>query len=219
MSILFNATTSKNEHTTESLDSAQMTFLWWHFALGQGEGPFGRVVVIDEAESQFVVRHQNAANQLYIQYLWDTATKEHSILFTATDNIWNAIGASYDRSSSANSWTVRVNFAAATGVTLFDTGVTAPVTGGAGWCIGNRSNQQRTWDGRIAFFQRFNVVLTAAEIDSALLKPGSIRRGLQNDKPMWHATYLADYVTGLVGTGTSLATADGPPIARRRWAA
>ncbi len=210
MAITFDGASSKLEHTTAGgLDNNTYTLCVWEYAAGLGEGSFGRIFVTPEAGGSITYSHADSANVLRFSQAYSSVAGEWDI--AATDNQWNAVAISFDRSSDTTTPTVRVNFASSTPTLFSDSSGTA-TTAATGYCVGNRSNAQRTWDGRLAHFQYFNVILNAAEMDMALKFPGSVRRGLQLWLPMYHATYVADLSgNGRNGTATALATSDGPP--------
>lgn len=218
MAILFDALTSKLQHDTAALDSTTWTFCVWLYALGLGEGSFGEIFVWDETGNDvYEIYHDSVANRLEISARWNVTLGQWEVS-TVTDNQWNAVAISYDGGSTANDPLARVNFAAAT-VTEVGTPTGTLPAAAPGYCVGNKSTQDFTWDGRLQHLQYFNVILTADEMDAALRRPGSIRRGLRLWLPMFHASYVADLSgNAFHGTGTALATTDSAPC-QPPWAA
>jgi len=213
-SIEFNGSTSKLENTAANVldGSDTMTIVAWIYATGTGEGSFGRVVQLDHDDTSgaaISLRHANVVNQLQFQTRHSSGQGVWSI--AATDNQWNAVAVAYDKSSTSNHPTARVNFAAATVTLLATPAGTKPTP--TGYCIGNRNQQDLTWSGRIACVQVFNTVLTDAQMDQAARIPGSVKSGLRLYLPMQGASDVNDRSgNGLNGTATSLSTGtDGPP--------
>ncbi len=215
MAIDFNGTTSKLEHASFEMEYATTTLLAWAFADGQGEGSFGTIMRGPEAgleTTSVFLGHQNAADTLrFFRDFSGGGSVDGIWTFPATDSQWNAVGVSYDSGATTNDPVARVNFASAT-VTETSTPVGSAATLATGCCVGSNTATTRTWDGRLAHVQVFNVILTATEMDSALRRPGSIRRGLQLWLPLWSATHVTNQAGGAeVFTATALADADGPP--------
>jgi len=216
----FDSLNSKLENTTADLQVTTLsTFCVWALADGQGEGSLGHIIALDEAVSYMRFRHHNAVDTLALSLI--TTGDDGIWTFPAPDLQWNAVAVSMDSSSLANDPIARVNFA---NVTVTETAnPTLATTAPIGYCVGNNTGQLRTWDGMIAHVQIFNVILTAAEMDQSLRRPGSVRRGLKLWLPMYHAGYLGDLSgNAFTGTGTALTNRiGGPPCsqlfsARRR---
>ena len=219
MAVTFDALTSKIEHTTDvGFDVATLTILAWVLAAGVGEATtansVNRAFQTGSATGAGFLGHPgDEANKLLFGHAWSlSATGLAQWTVPATDGQWHAIGAAYDRGSAANDPTIRVDFAAPT-VTEKITPSGTVGSPSAGYVIGNNAAQTRTWDGRIAHLQFFDVILTADEMDAGLRRPGSIRRGLLRHWLLLDSTYTADYVGGSIPTATALATIDGPPCA------
>jgi hypothetical protein len=208
-SIDFNGTTSKAENTTGNVlnDVEQITVCAWTYADGMGEGSLG--VVFDIGAGTFGFRHDNSANKLNVHKL-GTTTGEWN--FAASDNQWNAVAVRLDFSAD-NAPTIRVNFAP---VSLTTESSPVGIQGAlpVGYLIGNRSNQARTWDGRLAYIQVFNAILSDADCDQTLRVPGSVTTNRRLYVRMLTSTDLTDQSgNGFNASGTSLATgAGGPPI-------
>lgn len=217
-SCLFNGTTTKDENTTATgfaPAGSTFTITCWALPTGQGEGNFGRIFQAPELDVAgtthgYFLAHMNAANSLL--FACAASPTQGSWVFPITDNAWNAVALSWVGTSITNKPTVRVNFTAVdpsqnvvgSGAPLF------PSEGG--YCIGNRTGADRTWAGRIAWQGYHNVALAAREMDQALRRPGSVRRGLVLLRPLRGAGDTADLSGGgRNGTQTAMATAAGPP--------
>lgn len=210
MSIVFNGTSSELEWTAYGgFDVDTITVCAWTYANSAGEGNIGRVICFPEAGTASRINHPAAADTL--QWVYDFTTTDGVWTFAATDNQWNAIAVSYDRTSTSNDPTVRVNFTSVTPTEATTPSGTAQVAS-TGVSIGNRADALATWDGRIQHVQCFNVILNAAEMDMALKRPGSVRRGLFFWAPMFNANYTIEWTNQLVAPViVSLATGDSAP--------
>ena len=185
--------------------------LVWTWADGLGEGNFGRIYKGENSDlARPMLYHSSAAGTLRWEQETDAVVGQWS--FAAADGQWNAVGLSYDRTTLTTDPVVRVNFAPVSTTEISTPTGTASTTG-AGYVVGNRAGDDRTFDGAIQHVQVFNRILTAREMDAALRRPGSIRNGLKLWLPMYHASYLADHSgSGFHGTGANLATRRGAPV-------
>lgn len=216
MSILFNGTTSQLTNSTANVLNSlpALTVLCHALATGQGEGSFGRLLVLEEGEgagsASWILGHNNAANQLIVLKNAGAAGTNGLWNFPATDNAWRALAIFHDFSADGPP-TARVDYAA---VTVTETtppsgAVDQPATG---YCVGNRSGGDRTWAGNIAHLQVFNRILSDSEADQALRSPGLITTGLRLYLPMSIGTDVNDLSgNGFNGTATALATGTSDP--------
>lgn len=197
-----------------------VTVCAWVFADASGEGGFGTIARVPEAGTEISGYHFGGANAAdTLRWSCQRATTIGIWTFPATFSAWHAVAVSYDSALTTNDPVARVDFADVTETeTSTPVGVAAGL--GSGISIGGNNAGTRTWDGRLAHVQTFNVLLTASEMDAALRRPGSIRRGMKSWHPLYHATYLGD-LSGQAGVLTltgAIATADGPPIAQPPFA-
>lgn len=226
MAIDFDGAASKLESTGATTPfTAQMTILAWLLADGQGEGSFGRIVQAPEDATAgittvgFFYSHFNAANTLEFAIVGDSGA-QGAWTFPATDGAWHAVGLSFDRTDTANVPAVRVDFASVTATAIgaaWDTSFTVPT----GYCVGNRTDSTRTWDGAMQYLSIHQVILTAGEMDMGLRRPGSVRRGMTAGPMllMRTATDIINYAgTGSNPTGTSLTTRGTAPPVLPMWA-
>lgn len=211
MSIVFDGTTTKLEHTTaDLLSGSTMTVGAWVFANSAGEANQGRVFCVPESG---VTRLYHPASANTLSWVQDFNTTDGVWTFTAPDNQWNWVTLTYDRGSTANDPTARVNFTSAT-----VTRVTAPVGTSVAWtggfCIGNITGQNLTWDGRIAHLQCFpGTILTAQMQDQIGYRPGSVP-ATGSWFPLYRSSFLCDLRnTVATPTGTGHSTGEGPPCA------
>lgn len=213
MAITFNGTTTTFIHTTATgYNVGTRTVVGWCYAATTGELGQATFMTCDESSastlSSFVMRYINSTD--VFRYVSNRATDGHWE-WSLPLNQWNALGVSYNNSDVANDPVVRLNFASVT-PTETQTPSGAEVAAASGYGIGNNSGASRTWNGRIQHTQFFNVVLTANEMDAALRRPGSIRRGLVSWWPMWDTNHPEDLVnTAFQPTLTAGANGDGAP--------
>lgn len=221
-SIAFNGTsspsggTSKLENTTANVLNSvqQVTVCCWINAEGLGEGNLGILLSLDETDGTeaFTIRHQSASNTL--QILKSPGGSGNIGIWTipVTDGAWNGVCVRLDFSGD-NAPTARVNFSAITPNTVSTpSGIQdQPATG---YCVGNRNGGDRTWDGRIAYMQVFNRILSDSEADAGLQAPGSVSSGLRLWLPMTNASDINDRSgNGFNGTATDLVTdVTGPMV-------
>jgi hypothetical protein len=220
-SILFNAAlanpNSKLENTTADVlaGSDELTICAWVNAAGFGQNGDGTVIRFDETSDTHFLRHPNAANKL--TWIASFSSSYGEWTFPITDGQWQAVALTHDQSPASNTPRARVNYldVTVTRVSAVPTG--DPVVVPAGYCVGNNSATNETWNGKIAHVQVFNRVLSPTEMDAALRNPGSIKHGLRLWLPMLNASDVNDRSGyGFHGTGTALETgSDGPPYDTR----
>jgi hypothetical protein len=207
--------TSKLESTSANVldGSSDMTICVWVYPEGLGESSEGSVVSLDETGNSGVrLKKDGSASSLTFTAIFGTTTGFWT--FPVTEDDWSAVAVTYNKSSTTNNPAARVNFSTAT-VTQSGADPTGAVpTINTGYCVGNRSNPDQTWEGRIAHVQVFNRILSADEMDACLRTPGSVTNGLRLWLPMTHGTDIDDRsVNRSHGTATDLATgASGPAI-------
>lgn len=84
----------------------------------------------------------------------------------------------------------------------------------SGWFVGTDPNGGRDLNGKVAYAQCWNRVLSLTEIQQSMRFPGSITEGLQLYAPLWGDNPEVD-LSGLGHAGTvsgSTAATDGPPV-------
>jgi hypothetical protein len=213
-SVQFNADmanpNSKIENTTADVlaGSDEITICAWVYPSGQGENGEGMVFALDETGSSLRL-HRSGGNTFRF---WANWTSDGEWIYPATDNAWTAFALTYKNSGGSSEPRVRINF-----VDVSYSSATAPSgtpVGGDGYCVGNLSGQDNTWDGRIAHLQVFNRVLSTAELDASVREPGSIKDDLRLWLPNTSATDTNDQSgNGFNGTGTGLDNGkDSPPL-------
>lgn len=203
--MLFNGTTSKLEDTAfAALNFDQMTFCGHVCPTAVGE--FRTFIRADEFDNAWSVT-ATASGTARFRY-FGTISNGVWTFPIGVDGVQSPIAVSFDRTSLLNDPVARYNYAAAT-----ITETSAPgglyVTPLAGYCVGNISTQTFTLAGGLMHFFVHNVILTAAEMDSQLRYPGSIRRGGILWLPMLNGTYTR----ALAVSGDAWVTAASSPTA------
>jgi hypothetical protein len=219
-SISFNGPTpgtSKLESTAADVlgSSSDMTICVWVYPEGLGESSDGYVVTFDETGNTGVrLQKDGSATSLTFTATFGTTAGFWS--FPVAEDAWSAVAVTYNKSLATNNPAARVNFSSAT-VTQSGPDPTGAVpTINSGYCIGARSNQNNTWEGRIAHVQVFNRILSADEMDACLRAPGSVTKDLRLWLPMTNGIDIHDRSGyGSHGTATDLATGDNGPVLAR----
>jgi hypothetical protein len=207
----FNGSSSKLERTTANVlnSSTRVTVCCWIRPDGVGENN-GYVFTLDPDgphpdSAAFIIRHDSSSNHLVINKKAGAAGTEGVWKIPITDGIWNAVCVRLDFSGDYAP-TARVNLKSVP-VTVITTPVGIQDLPVVGYCVGNRSAQDQTWDGRIAQLQVFNAILTDGEADATVITPGLVTSNRRLYLPMTSASDTND-ASGLLlhGTGTDLGT-------------
>lgn len=210
----YNNTTSIISETNIALWRAsgkETSFCGWVYAKGVGETNNGTVITGDESRAGTTsLSLQHTANAGEYTIVKGGATSASNWVFSSPgDNQWVGICFTYDYTADANDPVVRVNRAAATLTT--DTnpvgGTSDPV---GGWAIGNVSAGSRTWNGSIRYVQVWQGILTAAEMDFALMNPCFLKTASAATMrlcldPKYHPYTFDILGTVLVGAGGFIA--------------
>lgn len=136
-------------------------------------------------------------------------------LTAAYTNQWVCYGLTYNNSSTANRPTFYVNgVSAAVTHSVTPSGSAEPDTS-ASLQIGNRMSHNTGMDGNIAYVQIWKRILSVAEINEAMIRPGSIRTNLVGYWPCLGADSPERDLSGNGNSGTVTGTAEsfnGPPV-------
>ncbi len=213
MAIDFNGTTSKIEHTTATgFDLATFTICAWVFIDAGGGGGLGRIFQCDETSNSLNVSgwglyHADASGFLRFGHSWSGASPA-AWDFAASHSAWHPVSVSYDRGNIANDPVCRVDFADVTPSEAVAPSGSAVGPAAGGYCIGNRTGQDRGWNGMIEHLQIFSGIMPTNERDACLLWPGSVWRNIVAWWPLLHNSFLAQMVGGgpAAGTATALNT-------------
>ena len=181
------------------------TGIAWINAVDAGEGGTGRIFQ----------KHTGSSARGHIAFSVATATIGISFTFNggvnnsdlrAVDNSiifgkWEAIAFTFDGTATASNHHIYINLKEP---------AYKLVTNGSGsietdvdnqFWIGNRTGTDRTFKGKIAYAQMFNVQLQLSEITQATYFPGSIRRGLIGFWPLWGSSLTESDLSGLKNNG------------------
>lgn len=224
MALDFDGVDDKVEHTTANvLDSANtMSMLVWLFIDGVGELST-RILGLPEASTTLRWFLEAGTNTvMFLQWDFTGGGSADGVWRSPTGSIafsrWFCLAATYDRSDVANDPVMYIWDTASakrlSSVTVTET--TTPIGTGAdpatGYCAGNVSGQSATLNGKLAYMQFWNRILTEGELNTAAVFPGRITNSLRLFLPM--LTGGEDW-SGLAqnGTVTGAVVADNPPVA------
>ncbi len=221
MALDFDGATSKIQHDTASLDSATFSILAWINLDSLGENNAGRIMTLDESNNAWEFETVNAPATPGLDFEQPFSINP-GFWWTPGDSLvlgrWLCVALSYDRSSDANDPIIYIRDTASQSVltvqTLFEASIPSgtATTANTGYCVGNRATQDRTFDGRMAYLQYWNRILTSGELNQAMHRPGSVPNGLRLYLPM--LTGGEDWSgNGQNGTTTATTIVDGPPVA------
>jgi hypothetical protein len=214
-SISFNGSTSKIQNDTASLleDSDEITICAWIFAATMGEGNAGFLAAISLEPGTASGCWVQCDSSSRLAFVANFGTSDGSWAVPLTTGIWIPVAISYSKENYTEVPNFRMNFAAVSPIPILNPNGTFPTFSNPGYCVGNFTDQNFTWNGRIAHVQVFNRVLSPAEMDACLQVPGSVRNGLRLWLPMTHASDTSDASgNGFHGMGTDLiAGLDEPP--------
>lgn len=174
------------------------TYALWVYRVSDGEGAGGRMFD-KRASGGAQVEVLSIGSFLAGSYLytraWSGGTGAWGFAYPAT-NAWRHLGVTYDAGAAANDPLMYLDgVSQAVSESAPPSG--APSTNADAYMIGNRSEGDRTWDGRIAEFAVWDVILTAAEmaalgagISPLLIRPASLVSyvpllGGQSPEPDW----------------------------------
>ena len=211
----YNATTSVETCGTadDMLQEDQpQTIVVWVYAETVGEGNAGRILTkgLQGVNSVTLFLNSTASVGFIVNGIsnLDRRTSDS----TLTLNAWRPIALTWDGSSTAANADIYINLVEPSYKTTTN-GNTPTDNSAASIFIGNVSDNSRTFDGKIAYLQVWNRVLTTAEISQATYRPGSVRNGLMFYRTEWNNNG-AD-LSGNGHTCTPSNTADstlGPPV-------
>ena len=208
----FNGTTSVLTCGTTLTLGGTFTFAIWMNPDGTGEGGSGRLLEKGNGTNYavFFVTTNQATRFLAD---WSTTDGGWTSDTTNSTGVWTHAAMTYDDSSVANDPIFYINGVATTATETATPTLTRGAESGS-FRVGNNSGATRTFDGRLAYAQVFNRILSAVEIPQIMRWPGSITRGLIGFWPIWGGSPEGDYSgAGNSGTVTSANVhASDPPI-------
>lgn len=162
--------------------STTRSYSIWANRNGSGGGSLGRMFEKRTSGAQVELLYVN--NNLHTSYNysrnWSGATADWEIAQPGTGS-WNHVGVTYDGGSSANTPVMYLN-GVSQSVTTNVAASGSINTNSDPYVIGNRTNDNaRVWDGSLAEFAIWNVILDAAEmaalgagISPLLIRPASL---------------------------------------------
>jgi hypothetical protein len=211
-SIRFDGISSKLQNNSANVlgSSEELTFCAWVYLRTLGEGNDGILVALDPTASGMWIQ---CASGPKLAFIANFGITDGSWTFPVTTGRWISVAISYSKAQVEVDPKFRIDFVDVPPVEVSNPDGSSP-NFGTGYCIGNLSGQNFTWDGRIAHVQIFNRILTVDEMDACLQAPGSVTNGLRLWLPMTSADDISDRSTnGFHGTPTALVSEiDGPMI-------
>lgn len=215
----YNATTSVETCGTADdmiQEDQPLTIVVWVYANGVGEGGTGRIVDRETSGAVFgphLFLNATASVGFRNENSGGTALDRRTSNSTLTLSAWQSLAVTWDGSTTASNVKIYINLAEPSYKTTTNASAILGDNVLATTRLGNRSGDDRTFDGQIAYVQIWNRVLTTAEISQATYRPGSVRNGLRFYRTEWNNNG-AD-LSGNGHTCTPSNTADsalGPPV-------
>lgn len=206
----FDGANSKST-TNYATNNTSMSYSVWYKTDSGGEGNLGRFFDKKEAGAQVVVAYTNGAdNNIYFEHTY--AVGNEAWRFTKTSNsVWHHIVFTYSNSSPSNTPVIYSDGVSQSLTNSTNTGVGVAAINTDNFIIGNRSDQTRTFDGRMTYFAIYSAILNAVEANEILYKPEMIptSRAVLSD-----TEFSKDLSgNGVTFTNTSLTSSnDGPPV-------
>jgi hypothetical protein len=223
--ILFNGTTSKIEWTSGTgLDVPQFTFLCWARPSGFGENGRGRLFGASEAGGAtegFAIFNRNAVAALSFLQVFTPGPvlAQWACDWTVGTGVWHPISITYDRTATGNDPVMRVDFATGANFVQVQVPSGTAVSPTSGYCIGNTTAQDRTFDGALMHMQFHPTILSTANQDKALKYPGTVRTVNALWWPLLTSSYTRHFswngtswgaMASIVATATATHTTDSP---------
>jgi hypothetical protein len=159
---------------TTGFHATQMSFQIIYMARTSGAGTSGRLYDDGTACSAQALP---ATNRILFSFIWTTGT----VIFTSADNaitpnIYNNIIVTYDGSAAGNNPSVWLNGSPVANTNGSNNAATSFRTFGSTLYLGNRSGADRTFDGHLALFRKWNRVLPRSEVSALSADPWCIYR-------------------------------------------
>lgn len=207
--------------TTGSVDSGLTahntlrTYFGWYWRTGDGENSLGRMWDKRNNGATEVELFYNDAGGNTYQFLRTWSTPGQWTIARPSTGAWHPIGINYDSGSIANVPVIYVDGAPVTVGALVPPLGTIVDNASSYW-IGNRGDDTRTWDGKIAWWTVWNALLDADEHAAlgAGVNPMAFRRdALVKCFPLFgQLSPEPCFVTGGTGAVVSTTYTDGPPV-------
>ncbi len=196
--------------------STLRSFSFWIYKTGDGENSVGRMFdKRDAAASQVEVFYFNGITFTF-ERQWNVTNGVWNI--DILPNLgWRHVVITYDSSAVADRPLVYVDGKSVTVTEQTPAAGTTPTNNASAYWIGNRGDDDRTWQGNIADFRIYEIILSptqVAEMYSCYDSP-AISTGLAVQFPMWDFKTQYDVSTnGKKGTvsGNTIPSQSGPPL-------
>lgn len=196
MATQFNGFSSVTSNAAYSLNFAQFTICGW--VRRTGGDPYSEVITVGAGETSPMIRREGDGSPADLAFFYNfDGTPGVWFLGGIPESTWFSFAVSYDRTNVANDPVSRIN-CINIGIFEAQTPVGTAVAPSAGYQLGGGNPIA----GQIAYLQVFNVILNAREMDGAVMRPGSITRGLKLFRRLQDATDTKDF-SGNGGHGTT----------------
>lgn len=132
----------------------------------------------------------------------------------STDS-WYHVAMTYNSSSSANRATFYFNGVSDAGSTVISPSGTRNSDAGNTFTLGNTQGLTGAFTGQICYFQAWDRILSASEINEAMIRPGSIRTNLVGYWPCLGSDSPERDLSGNGNSGTVTGATEsfnGPPV-------
>jgi hypothetical protein len=194
-----------------------MSMLIWANLDSAGEGS-SRLFVLPEASTtlRWFFTGTTAA-EMQFQYDFTGGGSSDGVwrspLGSMATGRWFCLALTYDRSATTNDPLMYMrdtntdNRLVSVAVTETTTPIGTSADPSTGYCAGNNGGQTATIDGRLAYLQFWNRILTEGELNTAMLHPGRVTPGRRLFLPMltggedWSGLAQNGTVTGAVVAG------------------
>lgn len=134
---------------------------------------------------------------------------------TLSNNTWNFVSVTYNSTSTANDPSFYINGILQTTVEVIAPSGSVTSDFGVNLTIGNDSTFSRGWNGNLCYVQMWRRTLSVAEINEAMIRPGSIRTNLVGYWPCLGSDSPERDLSGNGNSGTVTGATEsfnGPPV-------
>jgi hypothetical protein len=167
----------------------------------------------------FQMRNPSSNNRIQFFHMFFDGAVNFGLWYNDTNltaDTWTHVAVVYNSSSTSNNPTMYINGVADTVTEHFTpTGSEFDSFSSDGYYIGNTDNDDRTFDGELAYVHVYDATITAAQVNEIMRKPGSIRPNLLGYWPILGSDSperdLSTTKNTAAVSGAS-SSADGPPV-------
>lgn len=157
--------------------SVTRSYSFWMWDHGLGGSNAGRAFA---KGADVEIFYQIGSSKLEYHVDWGTTDGKWTIT-RPTQDVWHQVVITYDGGATTNEAVVYIDGASVTVTNSSEPAGTINSDSGSTYSIGNRAAGDRAWDGMIADWAKWNVILTASEaaalgkgMSPRLIRPGSL---------------------------------------------